>query len=147
MLQNPLRLLALVFGTVYLMTGVLGFAVTGFGSLVSSVGILAIFQLNLLHNLAHVLIGLLWLLSATNADTARAAAQVFGLVYVVLSVLGFLEVGAALNALALNRADNVLHLLSGGAALLVGVFVRREAIFGQRKVGSASADQPSLIHR
>jgi hypothetical protein len=141
MLQNPLRLLALVFGTVYLLTGVLGFAVTGFGSLIGSVGILAVFELNPLHNLAHILIGLLWLMSAANADSARAAAQVFGLVYVVLSILGFLEVGAALNALALNMADNLLHLSSGGTALLVGLFVRRDVIFGKRRdVGAASAD-------
>src|ERR1700682_4464582 len=142
MLQNPLRLLALVFGTVYLLTGVLGFAVTGFASLVGSVGILAVFELNPLHNLAHILIGLLWLGSAANADSARAAAQVFGLVYVVLSILGFLEVGVALNALALNMADNLLHIVSGGTALLAGLFVRREVIFGKRNASAASANLP-----
>jgi hypothetical protein len=131
MLHSPLRLLALVFGTVYVVTGALGFAVTGIGSLVGSVGILAVFQLNPLHNLAHLLIGSLWLLSASNADSARSAAQVFGLVYVVLSILGFLEVGAALSVLALNMADNFLHLLSGGTALLIGIFLRREVIFGR----------------
>ncbi len=136
MLQNPLRLLALVFGTVYVVVGVLGFAVTGIGSLLGSVGILAVFQLNPLHNLAHLLIGSLWLLSASSVDSARSAAQVFGLVYVVLSILGFLEVGAALNALALNMADNFLHLLSGGTALLIGVLVRREVIFGKRQDAS-----------
>ena len=76
MLQNPLRLLALVFGTIYLVTGVLGFAVTGFGSLIGSVGILAVFELNPLHNLAHILIGVLWLLSAANADRPGLPAQV-----------------------------------------------------------------------
>jgi len=136
MLQNPLRLLALVFGTVYVVVGVLGFAVTGIGSLLGSVGILAVFQLNPLHNLAHLLIGSLWLLSASSVDSARSAAQVFGLVYVVLSILGFLEVGAALNALALNMADNFLHLLSGGTALLIGLLVRREVIFGKRRDAS-----------
>src|SRR5713226_1692236 len=136
MLQNPLRLLALVFGTVYVVVGVLGFAVTGIGSLLGSVGILAVFQLNPLHNLAHLLIGSLWLLSASSVDSARSAAQVFGLVYVVLSILGFLEVGAALNALALNMADNFLHLLSGGTALLIGLLVRRDVIFGKRRDAS-----------
>jgi len=136
MLQNPLRLLALVFGTVYVVVGVLGFAVTGIGSLLGSVGILAVFQLNPLHNLAHLLIGSLWLLSASSVDSARSAAQVFGLVYVVLSILGFLEVGAALNALALNMADNFLHLFSGGTALLIGLLVRREVIFGKRRDAS-----------
>jgi len=136
MLQNPLRLLALVFGTVYVVVGVLGFAVTGIGSLLGSVGILAVFQLNPLHNLAHLLIGSLWLLSASSVDSARSAAQVFGLVYVVLSILGFFEVGAALNALALNMADNFLHLLSGGTALLIGVLVRREVIFAKRRDAS-----------
>jgi hypothetical protein len=55
---------------------------------------------------------------------------------VVLSILGFLEVGAALNVLALNMADNFLHVLSGGTALLVGMFVRREVIFGKRRDAS-----------
>jgi hypothetical protein len=114
MLQNPLRLLAVVFGAVYVVVGVLGFAVTGIGSLLGSVGILAV----------------------SNVDSARSAAQVFGLVYVMLSILGFLEVGAALNALALNMADNFLHLLSGGTALLIGLLVRREVIFGKRRDAS-----------
>ena len=140
MLQSPLRLLAVVFGTVYLLTGLLGFAVTGFGSLVGSVGVLAVFELNPLHNLAHMLIGLLWLLSAANADTARAAAQVFGLVYVVLSILGFLAIGVALNALALNTADNILHLVSGGVALLLGVFVRRDTLLGRPEERTHVAD-------
>ena len=140
MLQSPLRLLAVVFGTVYLLTGLVGFAVTGFGSLVGSVGVLAVFELNPLHNLAHMLIGLLWLLSAANADTARAAAQVFGLVYVVLSILGFLAIGVALNALALNTADNILHLVSGGVALLLGVFVRRDTLLGRPEQRTRAAD-------
>jgi len=143
MLQSPLRLLAVVFGTVYLLTGLAGFIVTGFGSLVSSVGVLAVFELNPLHNLAHMLIGLLWLLSAANADTARAAAQVFGLVYVVLSILGFLAIGVALNALALNTADNILHLVSGGVALLLGIFVQRDTLLGRPGQGTRAADSRS----
>jgi uncharacterized protein DUF4383 len=125
MRDNPLRLLGLVFGTVYLVVGLMGFAVTGFGNLIGSTGDLAVFQLNPLHNIAHLVIGLLWLLSAASADTARAAAQVFGTVYLVLSILGFLAVGAALNALALNMGDNVLHLVSGGGALLLSVYLER----------------------
>ena len=55
----------------------------------------------------------------------------FGVVYLVLSILGFFAVGPALNTLALNTADNLLHVVSGGAALLLSFLVPR---FDRRNV-------------
>jgi len=119
------RLFSLSFGLVFVIVGLLGFLVTGFGSLLGSTGILVFFALNPLHNLAHTLIGALWLVSAARTDTARSATQIFGSVYLLLAILGFLQVGAALTALGLNAADNILHLVTGLAALGVGFFASR----------------------
>jgi len=134
--DNPFQLLGVVFGSIFVLVGLAGFAVTGFGSLVGNVGVLGVFSVNPLHNVAHLVIGLLWLGSAANADSARAAAQVFGVVYLLLSILGFFAVGAALNTLALNTADNLLHVVSGGSALLLSILVPR---FARRNVGKPEA--------
>ncbi|MBV9173912.1 MAG: DUF4383 domain-containing protein, partial [Chloroflexi bacterium] len=45
---------------------------------------------------------------------------IFGIVYLLLSVFGFLQVGAAPSALALNAPDNLLHLVVGLLAAYVG---------------------------
>lgn len=59
MRTSPNRLVATVFGAVYLLVGLLGFAVTGgVGFLATDGGLLlGIFAVNPLHNIAHLLIG------------------------------------------------------------------------------------------
>ena len=59
MRTSPNRLLGTIFGAVYLLVGLLGFAVTGgIGFLATKGGLLlGIFEVNPLHNIAHLLIG------------------------------------------------------------------------------------------
>lgn len=42
--------------------------------------------------------------------------------YLLLGVAGFLVIGTGINLLALNLADNFLHLATALAALYVGFF-------------------------
>jgi hypothetical protein len=46
--------------------------------------------------------------------------MVFGTVYGLVAVLGFLNVGTVVEMLNLNLADNVLHLAIAAACLWVG---------------------------
>lgn len=112
------RSFALVFGTIYLAIGVLGFLFTGFGGFASNEGplLLGIFEINPLHNIVHLLIGGALLAGARGGmGGARAVVTTVAIVYAVVGVLGFLIAGTAADILALNVADHILHL---GTALI-----------------------------
>ncbi len=122
MRSSPNRMLGAIFGAVYVLVGLLGFAVTGGIGFIATEGglLLGIFAVNPLHNVAHLLIGGALLLAALkSAPTAKVANTTVGAVYLLLGVVGFFIAGTALNILALNTADHFLHLAS--AIVLLGV--------------------------
>ncbi|RWZ59224.1 DUF4383 domain-containing protein [Labedella populi] len=115
------RLVATIFGAVYLLVGLLGFAVTGGVSFIATEGglLLGIFEVNPLHNIAHLLIGAALLIAGlSSVAAARTVNTVVGAVYLLLGIVGFFIVDSALNILALNTADHFLHLAS--AIILLG---------------------------
>ncbi len=118
------RTFALVVGIVYLGVGVVGFLVTGFGAFVEDTGkSLLGFDLNPFHNVVHIVIGAA-LLTVSRLDVPDLAEGVLiggGLVYLLAAVVGF---AGYLDLLAINETldpDNFLHLVSGLAALAVGL--------------------------
>ena len=122
MRTSPNRLLATVFGAIYLVVGLLGFAVTGGLSFIATEGnlLLGLFAVNPLHNIAHLLIGAALLIAGlSNVAAARSVNTAVGAVYLLLGIVGFFLVGTAFNILALNTADHFLHL--GSAIVLLGV--------------------------
>lgn len=130
MRTSPNRLLATVFGGVYLLVGLLGFAVTGGVSFIATEGglLLGLFAVNPLHNIAHLLIGAALLIAGlSNVAAAKTANTVVGAVYLLLGIVGFFLVGTALNILALNTADHFLHLASAIALLGVGLAADKSA--------------------
>lgn len=119
--------LAWVFGIVLLGVGVLGYVpgVTTDGML------LGLFEVDGLHNVIHVLSGLVAIVAAwTSASNARLYFKVFGVVYALVTVLGFIQGGSILGLFVVNMADNVLHLVIAAAALYIG--------FGMKEEGSMS---------
>jgi Domain of unknown function (DUF4383) len=124
------RRFAQVFGAIYVLIGIVGFFVTGFGDFAGSEGqTLILFDVNPLHNIVHLVVGIAFLAASGAEATAKAISTLIGAVYLAVGLLGLFLVGNAdLNLLALNQADNVLHLLSGAIALYVGLAGRREAL-------------------
>ena len=120
MSESPNRLVAAVFGGVYLLVGLLGFVVTGVSNFAGTEGdTLIVFDVNPLHNIVHLAIGALLLASSRSVARAKGANTTVGAVYLLVGVLGLFLVGSGANILALNSADNVLHLAS--AVLLLGI--------------------------
>lgn len=122
MRTSPNRLLGTIFGAVYLLIGLLGFAVTGgIGFLATKGGLLlGIFEVNPLHNIVHLLIGAALLIAGlSSVAAAKGVNTTVGAVYLLLGIVGFFLVGTDLNILALNTADHFLHL--GSAIVLLGV--------------------------
>ena len=114
------ELVGYAFGAVYLLVGLIGFAVTsgiGFASREGDL-LLGIFEINPLHNIVHLLVGaaLLWgAMKGVNA--ARTINTVVGATYLLVGILGLFMTDSEANILAINHADNVLHL--GSAAILL----------------------------
>ncbi|MFG6279969.1 DUF4383 domain-containing protein [Microbacterium sp. 5K110] len=128
MSSSPNRIVATVFGAVYLLVGLLGFAVTGGVGFIATEGglLLGIFEVNPLHNIAHLLIGAALLVAGlANARAAKGVNTTVGAVYLLLGIIGFFLVGTAANILALNTADHFLHLASAVVLLGVGLGTER----------------------
>jgi hypothetical protein len=125
--MTPVQRFAQVFGAVYVLVGLAGFAFTGFaGFAATSDDKLLLFGVNPLHNLIHLAVGALWLASSRTESGARAVSTLIGAVYLVVGVLGlFISGSSDLNLLNLNQPDNVLHLASAALGLYFGLAGRR----------------------
>ena len=112
--------LAWVFGIVFLAVGVLSFipAVAPGGYL------LGIFMVDPLHNIVHILSGLLALGAVLAGNHARLYFQVFGVVYAIVAVVGFLQGDTVLGLVTTNAADHLLHLVIAAVALYAGFWLK-----------------------
>ena len=128
--QNITQMFALVVGIVYLLVGIVGFAVTGFtGITTDGQDKLIGFDLNVFHNVVHLAIGAGFILVSRLNDASIAQGVVIGggLVYILAAVLGF---GNEMQILSINdefAADNFLHLFSGIAAVAFGLLGIRQS--------------------
>jgi hypothetical protein len=125
---------AAAVGVAFLLIGVLGF-VPGittnfdrleFASANSEALLLGLFQVSVLHNIVHLLFGVLGLAMARTASAARTYLVFGGAVYLVLFLYGLL-VGqnSAANFVPLNPADDILHLFLGVAMIGLGIALTR----------------------
>jgi len=134
--DSPNRLVAAVFGVVYLLIGVLGFVVTGFEDFAGTDTneTLLGFELNGLHNVVHLAIGAVLLAASRTVAAAKAANMFVGAVYLLVGIIGLFILDSDANILSLNGADNVLHLASAliplGVALSQDKNVRRGDVPG-----------------
>ena len=113
------KTLALVFGYVFLLVGILGFISN---PIVGSTGL---FHADLNHNLVHLISGIVFLVVAYTAPAkASMTLKVFGVVYLLVTALGFALAPNGPTLLGLietNMADNYLHLALGVVILLAGI--------------------------
>lgn len=125
--DSPNRLVAAIFGVVYLLIGVLGFVVTGledFADTNTNETLLG-FELNGLHNIVHLAIGAVLLAAALKGTgPAKGANTLVGGVYLLVGIVGLFILDSDANILSLNGADNVLHLAS--ALVLLGVALSQD---------------------
>ncbi|MBX3091995.1 MAG: DUF4383 domain-containing protein [Cryobacterium sp.] len=121
MSKSPNRLIGVVFGAVYIVVGLIGFTVTsGYGFFSTTGGLLlGIFEVNAFHNVAHLLIGAALIIGGlVSTRAAKSVNGTVGAAYLLLGIAGLFLTGTALNVLALNSADHVLHFAS--AVVLLG---------------------------
>jgi len=121
-------LVGYAFGAIFILVGLAGFLVSGGHHAVGQSGghLLGLFQVNVLHNVAHLALGAILITAATAGNAvAKRANSVVGAVYLVLFVAGLFIIGTGLNIVALNAADNLLHLALGAALVGIGLAADR----------------------
>ncbi|WP_210508001.1 DUF4383 domain-containing protein [Naasia sp. SYSU D00057] len=121
--RSPNRLVATIFGAVYTLVGLVGFFVTGGVDFAGTEGASLLgFEVNPLHNIVHLLIGIALLIGGlSSVSAAKSVNGIVGAVYLLVGILGFFIENTGANILALNTADHFLHLVS--AVVLLGVAI------------------------
>lgn len=119
-----LTTLANVFGVVLLLVGILGFI----PGITTDNYLLGIFHVNALHNIVHLVSGAAGLWAAkSGAKAAKMYFQVFGVIYALVTVLGFFYGDdAILGLVSNNMADTFLHLIIAVVALYLGFGKKEE---------------------
>ncbi len=123
------KTVALLIGLVFLAVGLLGFIDNPIVGDSENV----IFHADKVHNLVHIVSGALFILVAlASPSSARGFLILFGIVYLVIGIIGFAAIGGEgmtriLGFLHVNGADNYLHIGLGLVILLLGVLTRKVA--------------------
>ncbi|MEU0531199.1 DUF4383 domain-containing protein [Amycolatopsis tolypomycina] len=132
--RTPVQVAAAVVAVVFLLVGVLGFVpgiTTDYDQLSfaghdSMAMLLGVFMVSVLHNIVHLLFGVVGLASARTPRGARLFLIAGGAVYLVLWLYGLLiDHGSDANFVPVNTADNWLHLGLGVGMIALGLLTGR----------------------
>jgi hypothetical protein len=133
---HPARMAAMVVAAVFLVVGILGFipgATTDYDGMTfagheSTAMLLGVFHVSILHNIVHLLFGIIGLAMARTASGATTFLLGGGAVYLVLWLYGLLiDHNSTANFVPVNGADNWLHLILGVGMIGLGLVLRRTA--------------------
>jgi type II secretory pathway component PulF len=118
--RYPIQYVALLFGVVFLLVGIMGFIpgiTANYGSMSiaghhSEAMLLGIFQVSILHNAVHLLYGIVGVMVWGSTRSSRHYLRWGGLIYAVLWIYGLIiDLDSQANFVPLNTADNWLHLV------------------------------------
>jgi hypothetical protein len=111
-MNSLVKQFTLLLGAVLLLIGIAGFFVEN---------TLVIFEVNAIHNIIHLLSGAVGLAAAgMGVRYARLYLIVFGIVYALVTVIGFVNGGDILGLFHANDADNYLHAAIALSSLGIG---------------------------
>ena len=115
------KTICLAFGLPFVAVGILGFFPN---PLVSHHGV---FEVNLVHNLLHVVVGAIFIIGALLPDNAaRRTLQSLSIAGIALALLGFVtKNGLILGLIHVNEADKWLHAVLAVVIVAAAVAVSR----------------------
>lgn len=136
------KTVGIILGIVFIIIGVLGYIsnpIVGAGSLFETDGV---------HNIIHILSGIIILaLAAKGEMKAKLAFKIFGIVYLVVAVLGFVGAssGSIFNLIAINAADNWLHVVLGILMVSLGFMGGRPMAASGPSMGTPTEPGPGAV--
>lgn len=127
-MRTTTQKVAMVFGVVFLLVGVLGLLVPGGTGMEAhpdqAPKLLNLFPVNLLHNVVHLAFGVWGILASRRYDAARTYCRIGAIIYVVLVVLAFID-PTTFGLVPIGGNDIWLHALLAAGLGYFG-FVHRE---------------------
>jgi len=124
------RTAALAIGIIFIVVGLLGFI----DNPIVGSSEKAMFHADTVHNMVHIISGLLFVLVAMGAPASASTVMIlFGIVYLLIGIVGITSVGEngmakILGFLHVNAADNYLHIALGIVIALAGMITRRRTV-------------------
>ncbi|MEX0908892.1 MAG: DUF4383 domain-containing protein [Gemmatimonadaceae bacterium] len=119
--MTTIQRVAQIFGVVFILVALVGFYAGGMSmeaDPATAPAIFGMFPVNLLHNIVHLLFGIWGLAAARSYTGAKQYAQIAGVIYLVLAVVGYFAPDG-FGFIPLGGNDVWLHLVLGG--ILAGV--------------------------
>jgi len=130
---KTVRTAAMAVGAVFLLVGILGFIpgiTTDYSSMSfaghsSDAKLLGIFQVSILHNIVHLLFGVVGLALARRTESAISYLIGGGVIYLVLWIYGLVTGdSSSANFVPVNTADDWLHFVLGLGMIGLGILGR-----------------------
>lgn len=109
-----MRFIAIIFGIAFIFVGVAGFL----PQFMAGGLLFGFFEASTIHNIIHIVSGVLAIMAATSYRYAKLYFRVFGIIYAIFAIAGIFNVD--LHVLFFNTADNVLNVLIAIVALYLG---------------------------
>lgn len=124
--MSLVRMVALVFGIVFVLAGVAGF-IPGIthemspvqGMEIADGAVLGLVPVNVVANVVHLAIGVILIVASRSHSMALNAVRFFGAAYALLAVIG-LFAPEGFGILPLGGVELVIHILTAAVLLFVG---------------------------
>lgn len=101
-----------ILGIVLIIVGILGFIQSP---------VLGLFQVDTVHDWVHIISGVLAILAVLSGESyARLYLIIFGIIYGLVAIIGFVNGGNILGVMTVNMNDNYLHSVIAIICLAVG---------------------------
>ena len=115
----------MLFGIVFLAVGILGFV----PGVTKDEMLLGIFHVNMVHNIVHIASGAVFLFaSMAGAGAARLWFKLFGVIYALVAVLGFMNGDKPILGLISSSTNNTwLHVVLAVVMLAIGFGTSKQA--------------------
>ncbi len=125
-----LKTAATIFGIFFIASGIAGFV----PALAPDGMLFGLFMVDTVHNCVHLASGVAALMCAlAGAGAARKYFQIFGIVYALVAVLGFVYGNSPLlGMMAHNKADIGLHFVIAAVSLFLGFAGARDTVSATR---------------
>jgi hypothetical protein len=119
------KTLGMLFGVVFLAIGILGFV----PGITKDEMLLGIFHVNAVHSVVHIVSGAIFLFaSMAGAGAARLWFQLFGIIYAIVAVLGFMNGDKPILGLISSSTNNTwLHVVLAVVMLAIGFGTPKQA--------------------